>query len=262
MVKILEINNLSYKDFNNLNLSFKDRTFYSIIGPNNCGKTTLFKLIAGFIPTNDTISCDGVDLNGHSIREYIVNLGVVERVNKTSFIFKTVVDEMMYPLTNLEYSKKECLSRINDVLELFKEKSILDKKISQLDYYDKQLLLIMIAILHKPKVLLIDNVLETFPSIYKKKIYKVLKELLSSMTIINFTSSLNDINYSDRIILMNDKKIVGEYYPSDIYKDDQLFYNNNLKIPFLTDLSVKLRMYNLIDKEYVDMKEMVDDLWP
>ena len=37
---------------------------------------------------------------------------------------------------------------------------------------------------------------------------------------------------------------------------------NNLEIPFMVDLSIKLKMYNLIDKEYSSMKAMVDDLWP
>lgn len=260
MVKILEIIDLTYKDFNNINLSFEENKTYSIIGSNNCGKTTLFKLISGFLPSNNTIFCNNIVLNSKSMSEYIVNLGVVERVNKNSFIFNSVFDEMMYPLRNLGFSKKYCNDKINEILELFNANKFIDKKIGELDVYEKQLLLIMIAILHEPKVLLIDNVLETLPIAMQKKVITVLKSL--ELTIINFTTNLGEAYLCDKIILMDKFKIIGEFVPSDIYKDDKLFYEHNLEIPFITDLAIKLKMYNLVKKNYDDMKAMVDDIWP
>ena len=178
MVKILEINNLSYKNFNDLSISFMSNFYYSIIGPNNCGKTTLFKLIAGIIPSNDVICCNNTILNDETIMEYIINLGIVERVNKNSFTYKSVIDEMMYPLRNLGFNKKDSLKRINNVLELFNQESFLDKEINNLSYYEKQLLLIIIALLHQPKVLLLDSVLQVFPYKMKDKINKVLRKIL------------------------------------------------------------------------------------
>ena len=262
MVKVLETINLTYKDFNNVNLSFEGDTYYSIIGSNNSGKTTLFRLLTGIIPTTDVIFCNKVNLNKENNYEYIVNLGVVDRVNKESFIYNSVVNEMYYPLHNLGFSKRKSLERINYVLDTFNATKLLDKKISELDYYDKELLLIMIALLHKPKVLLLDSVLEIFPKSTKETIIKNIKKVVNNITIISFTNSLEEAYESDRIIILNNKEIMGEYLPSDIFKDDKLFYENNLEIPFLVDLSVKLKMYNLVDKEYKNMKAMVDDLWP
>ena len=260
MGKILEIMDLSFKEFDNINISFNDKTFYSIVGSNNSGKTTLFKLISGVIPTNDIICCNDVDLNNHSIYEYITNLGIVERLNNKSFIYRLVFDEMLYPLNNLGLSHKYSINRINEVLSLFSKEHLLNKKINELSYYDKELLLIMIALLHKPKVLLLDNVLEVFPKDEMKSIIKILKKL--DITVINFTSSLEVASLSNKIILLDKGKIVGEYKPSDIYQDDKLFYEHNLEIPLITDLSIKLKMYDVIDKEYASMKEMVGDIWP
>ena len=257
----METIDLSYKDFKNINLSFEENMYYSIIGSNNSGKTTLFKLLTGIIPSNNAVYCNKISLNKENIYKYIVNLGVVERVNNNSFIYNLVIDEMMYPLRNLGVSKKNSLNRINEVLSIFNASDLLNKKISDLNYYDKELLLIMISILHKPKVLLLDDVLELFNN-NKNKIIKNIKKAVDNITIINFTNDLKEAYESDKIILISNKKIVGEYLPSDIYKDDKLFYEHNLEIPFLVDLSVKLKMYNLVDKEYKSMKAMVDDLWP
>ena len=263
MTKILKIIDLSYKEFNNINFEFDSNTYCSIIGSNNCGKTTLFRLICGINMSNNKIYCDNISLNSKNIYQYIVNFGIVERVNKKSFKYHHVIDEMMYPLHNLGLSKKHSIERIKEVLSFFKEEDFINRSINSLNYYEKELLLIMIAILHKPKVLLLDSVLEVFPGTLKNKIIKLLKKLTNEgMTIINFTSKLDEVNVSDKIILIDKFKIIGEYLPSDIYNNDKLFYEHQLEIPFITDLSIKLKMYNLIDKEYMNMKEMVDDIWP
>ena len=125
MVKVLEINNLNYHDFKNINLSFESNSFYSIVGGNNSGKTTLFKLITGFILTDNDITCDEVLLNSDTISEYIKKIGIVERVNSDSFIYQSVYDEMSYPLYNLDYPKKKRDSRIKEVLKYFDQNKIL-----------------------------------------------------------------------------------------------------------------------------------------
>ena len=260
---VLEIKDLSYKDFNNINLTFEENNLYSVIGSNNCGKTTLFKLISGMIMSNDAVSYKNISLNMNNRSDYIVNFGIARRITKNSFACKSVINEMIYPLHNLGYSKSDSLDRINEVLDLFNATKYLDKNISELTYYEKQLLLLMISLLHKPSVLLLDSVIEIFPKTMKERVIKVLKKLTKDgLTVINFTNSLEDAYSSDKIILLDNYSIVGEYNKHDIYKDDKLFYEHNLEIPFLIDLSIKLKMYNLVDKEYTNMKAMVDDIWP
>lgn len=261
MVKILDVYNLNYHDFNNIYLSFEKNMFYSIIGGNKSGKTTLFRLITGIIPNNNDISCNEVSLS--NISDYIREIGVVERVTNNSFIYQKVYDEMSFPLYNLGLSKRKRDNRINKILEYFNV-DILDKNINELDHYQRQLLLIMIALLHKPKVLLLDSVLNVFSNDDKENIVKALKRIIQeeNITVINFTSSLNDAYFTDKFFLLSQYKIIGEYIKDDIYKDDKLFYQHGLEIPFLTDLSIKLKMYGILDKNYNDMKEMVNDIWP
>ena len=261
MVKILEVNNLDYHDFKNISLSFEKGYFYSVVGGNGSGKTTLFRLISGIIPTNNDISCDGVYLN--NIELYIEKIGVVERINSNSFIYQRVYDEMNYPLYNLGLSEKRRDNRIIEVLNSFNMSYLIDKKINELEYNERQLLLIMIALLHKPKVLLLDNVLNAFSKEEKKNIVNALNTFIRNddLTIINFTSNLSEASFSDKLVLLSNFKVLGEYSKEDIYKDDKLFYQNGLEIPFITDLSVKLKMYGIIDKNYTDVKEMVNDIW-
>ena len=158
----MEIKNLNYDYFENINLVFNKKCFYSVVGSNNSGKTTLFKLISGLIITNNSIVCNGIYLNRDNLNNYIQNIGIVERVNKDSFIYQKVLDEMRFPLYNLGYSKKSIDDRINKVLEEFNMNSIKNQNINDLNYYEKTKLLIMLSLLHKPSVLLLDNVLSVF----------------------------------------------------------------------------------------------------
>ena len=264
MARVLEINNLNYQNFNNINISFEKNMFYSIVGGNNSGKTTLFKLMSGIIQTTNSISCDGIYLNNNSIKHYIKKVGIIERVNNNSFIYQKVYDEMSFPLYNLGFNRRKRDNRIKKILNYFNLDNLVDKNINELNIRERQLLLIMISLLHKPKVLLLDSVLNIFPKSEKKEIIDILKQIIinEDLTVINFTSDLYEAQFSDKLVLLSNYKIIGEYLKDEIYTNDKLFYQNGLEIPFLTDLSIKLKMYDIVDKNYNDMKEMVNDIWP
>ena len=80
--------------------------------------------------------------------------GIVEREDKNSFIYQKVLDEMRFPLYNLGYSKKNIDKRINKVLLDFNMDSIKDKNINDLNYYEKEKLLIMISCIKSLTVIL------------------------------------------------------------------------------------------------------------
>lgn len=261
---VLRVNNLNYQDFRNLNLAFEKNKFYFIVGANKSGKTTLFRIMSSLIFTKNIVRCDKVVLDENNRMLYLKQIGVVERVNKYSFNYKSVKDEMMYPLINLGFDINDALSRVNLLLNRFNLDYLLQKRICNLNIKEKQVLLIIISLLHRPKVLLMDNVLDIFSQTERNNIIRILKEMIfnENLTVINFTSNLNNIIDSDRIIILNNFKFIKETTFYEIYDNDKLFYDNGLEIPFIFDVVNKLKMYNLIYKDYTDMKGLVDDIWP
>ena len=260
---VLKISNLNYRDFHNINLSFFKGEFYFIVGGNKCGKTTLFRIISSLNATENCVICNNVVLNTHNKHSYIRNIGVVEKVNIYSFNYKNVKDEMLYPLYNLGYSYLQAKKKIEYVLSYFHANDFYNKKICDLNYEEKQKLLIMIPLLYHPKVLLMDNVLEIFSKRERIEIIELLKRIVleDKLTILNFTSSLQDIKYSNRIIVLSNYKVIKETTFEEIFENDKLFYQNGLEIPFAFDIVIKLKMYNLINKNYVNLQELVDDIW-
>ena len=261
MGKILTIDNLNYYDFKDINITFNERTIYTIIGSNNSEKTALFRIISGIEHVFYCITCNNITLIPSSIYDYVKKIGIVTTYNNGSFQYLRVKDELKSPLVNLNYSINLIYKRINELLLLFNMKDIYYKQISELNIYEKNKLLIIIALLHQPKVLLLDSVLNIFSKKEKEEIIGVLRRIVNegNLCIINFTTCIDEALLGDKILLLSNYKIIENI---DLYSDDKLLSDNNLEIPFIVDISIKLKLYNLIKKNYYKTKDLVDDIWP
>ena len=259
---VLRINSLSL--YNNLSFSFDEGIFYSIVGKNKSGKTTLCNLLSGYILTNNMIECDGIMLNKITRDDYIKKIGVVKMAHMKSFLHEKVYDEMCEPLDNLGYAKVDIKKRILKILDLFQMTAIINKRISDLTIDEKQILLIMISLLHQPKVLLLDNALHLLNEEMLKKVLDILKRLVheEKICIINFTVNLWETYDSDNLLLLENSTLLPLGEPNKAFLDDKIFYDNNLELPITIDLENKLRMYNLISNYHDNMKDLVDEIWP
>ena len=91
------------------------------------------------------------------------------------------------------------------------------------------------------------------------------------ITIINYSKNnkliimtIKDINYSlesDELIVINNKGIVLKGKPIDVLNKDNILNKNGIELPFMYDLSIKLRDYNLVDEIILDQDRMIDKLW-
>lgn len=268
MSKILTVNNLdfAYGDnhiFENITFYLESNTINYIIGSNNCGKTTLIKLISGVLPSFNCIKIDNVILNKNNINKYLRAMGVALFESSNQFLFDNVLKEMSFPLENLNLSKKKILARVDEVLDLFNMKSIKTKQISDLSLLEKNKLIIALSMLHKPRVLLLDN-----PYIgLNKKQSNVINRLLKlickkeNITILLTTDNLENILIGDNVLVLGDKKIFLQGSVLEILKQDNKLVRSGINIPTMIDLSIKLSEYNLLDEIILDTDRMVDTLW-
>lgn len=256
----LIIKNLSYGVYNDFNLTLKKNKFVSIVGVNNSGKTTLFKLITGIIPTTNVINCYGISLNRNNVNNYIRQLGLVFNVNNNVFLFDNVLDELSYPLKNLGYSNSYITRSISRILNLF-SLDIKDKKISELSLYEKQCLLFCLALIHKPKVLIIDDIFDNMEKNEVNKIIDILKSIKKLNMIINFSSNLEWCNDSDYIYILDNGNIALEGSYKDIIKEYKLLIKVGIELPFVVNLSNKLKEEGIIKKDYINLEDLVNDVW-
>ena len=268
MKNIIEIKNLTYKYkektiFNKFNMTIEENTFVSIAGNNDSGKTALIKLINGLLPSDNTITVGMSYINSNRIHDHSKMIGSVYGSNLNHFLFDDVYKEMAFPLENLSIDSGKIESRIIEMAKYFGIVELLDKKIEDLTSSEKQELMLVISLLHEPKILLLDNPFSMMDRTTKKKIKEKLLEYKKkhNLTIIMSTINLEDIIDSDYLYILDKGKIVVEGNPLTVFKEDGLINRIGLTIPFMVDLSLKLEFYNLLDDYELDMEKLVNKLW-
>ncbi len=254
----------SKKLINNIDLKVHTGSVNAFLSSNNCGKTTLIKTIAGIIKKMDgEIFFEGKRLTTRTFKKYITNVGYVPEDYYEFALCEKVIDELKYPLVHLNYgfvSIDRTVSRIATFMEI---NNILEADIKTLSMFERLKVSIACAIIHSPKILLLDDVFRELTDKERKEVHKIIKALSDSfnMAVIFTTSDVNDVINLDNIYVIGDKKIFIKGIFEDIIKDDNDLAKLGIDIPIMIDLSRKLEFYNLVDTIYHDVDEVVDSLW-
>lgn len=256
MEDIIKITELTYNNlFTNFNISIPKNSFISISGPNNCGKTTLIRILDRQIFLSN-ITFDGKPLSNYSLDEYYQYVKTIIPF-EFNFTYETLEEEV------LSYLNSKNKEDYNYLLKTLKISTLKNKNISTLPLKDKIKLQLVLSLLTNPQILLLDDInifysnKEFLDIITCLKYYQTKKDL----TIIMTTSNLEYTLLTDYLYIICDGKIILEGVPLTILEKDNLVNKIGLKLPFMIDLSVKLRDYNLITDIELDMNRMVDELW-
>ena len=258
MASIINIKDLDYKDIlHNIDISINKNDFITISGSNKCGKTTLIKILNKEINTNNKIKVNNKDIKEYSLKEYKDVVGSVIYGTDNLYLFNTVEDETNYLLD------KKLKNRYKELIKLFKLTKYEKTNPNNLDKYNKLKLNILKEVILKPKILLLDDIFLYLSDKETNEILKILKYLQEKdkLTIILTTSNLNNTIDSDYLYILSEGKIVLEGKPLEVLEKDNLLNRLGLELPFMIDLSVKLKDYNLVDNIKLDMDRMVEDLW-
>ncbi len=264
MKNIISVNNLSYKKiFSDISFDIEKGSFTVISGSNNCGKTTLIKLLSGLITTEKMIEFDSNYIEDINKTKLFLNEGIVILNEKFNFIFDKVRDEISFVLDNLDLSEDDKETRYNEVVSLLKIKKYEGLNPNTLNRKEKILVLLALSIIHKPKVLFLDDICLMMNRCEKKTIIEILHKINKEwgITIVMSTSKLEEAVTTDYIYIINNGNIALSGKPKEVLKDDNVINKLGLSMPFMIDLSIKLKDYDLIDDVILDMEGMVDLLW-
>lgn len=93
----------------------------------------------------------------------------------------------------------------------------------------------------------------------KMKIFKLLKK--QNISYINVTSNVEDALYSDYIFVYDGNKLVLEGNRNEALKEEKTLKRLGYGLPFVVDLSIQLNYYDIFNKVYYDLDELVRALW-
>lgn len=203
---------LSYEKnlvLNNVNFSIKKGSVVTLVGPNGCGKTTLLKIINGFLRQNEgTVYIDSRNIEEIANRELAKILGHVSQMHKSSFPFSVldvVLTGRMPYISMFSTPGKEDIEKAYQVLEFMGIAHFAQRPYTQISGGERQMVMIAKALAQEPDFLLLD---EPTSFLDLKNQIHVLKTIINLARTRNITvlMTLHEPNYallfSDEIILL------------------------------------------------------------
>ena len=186
---MLELKNVTkyYGDFkavDNLSFKVKDGEIFGLLGVNGAGKTTTFRMIINLLDkTEGTILLDGKPID-YSVTDKIGFL-----TEERSLLLKlTVLEQAIFYGTLKGLDKKTIEERLDVLLERFKISEYKNRKIKELSKGNQQKVQFITAILHEPKLLILDEPFSGLDPINVEEFMKMINELKEKGTAIIFSS--------------------------------------------------------------------------
>lgn len=220
----------------NINLELKPREKVSFVGRTGVGKSTLFKLIMGFLkPSEGNITINGVDVYCIPNSEKRKILGYVNQ--SFHMVNGTVADQVSLQDENIT---KDQIANALDFVGLTDYVASLEKGIDTQVNSDtlfsqgqKQLLAIARAIVTDPPILLLDEITANLDSITEEKIVAVLKKASDARTILSITHRLSSMIASDTVVILENGRVKNSGSPEVLLEKDE-WYRNHIALEKLT----------------------------
>lgn len=209
---------------NKVNYTLQEHELAGIIGSNGAGKTTFFNLLTGYyLPDAGTIEFRGDDATRMTPQQRVAR-GMMRTFQLTStFDNLTVVDNLVLAffrafrkatLVHLLFSTRKAQRRapeIVETLENFRLHDVREREVRHLSLGEKRRLEIAMAVIARPKVLLLDEPLAGLAEPEIQSILGVLRQQVGKQTILIVEHKLSHVqNFLQRLTVMHEGQIIAD----------------------------------------------------
>ena len=262
MSNILEVKNVvkqygDYTALNEVSLTVPKGSIYGLLGPNGAGKTSLIRIINQItMPDSGEIILDGEKLNPNHV-------STIGYMPEERGLYKTMkVGEQCLYLAQLKgLSKAEAKRELDYWFDRLEIQGWWNKKMQELSKGMAQKVQFVVTVLHKPKLLILDEPFSGFDPVNANLIKDEIIELNRKGTSVIFsTHRMESVEeMCDHIALIHKSNKLIEGKLSDVKKQ---FRTNEYEVGILTD-NIEGLMYDLSQKftlSQTDFKSLHDEL--
>ncbi len=222
--KLIEFRNIvkSYEDgqivLKGINLDINENEFVTLLGPSGCSKTTLLRILAGFLEADEgTIRFDGEEISRKPPYEREINT-VFQ--NYCLFPHLTVYENIAFGLKIKKMSKDVIEQKVMKMLKLIDLEGFENKNPTQLSGGQQQRVAIARGLVNEPKVLLLDEPLAALDKKLRKEMQYELRRIQQEVgiTFIFVTHDQEEaLTMSDKIVVMRSGAIEQVGTPEEVY---------------------------------------------
>lgn len=229
------------KDFN---LTIEEGSFVAILGHNGSGKSTVAKLTNGILfADKGQVIVDGkVAKNDDSIYDIRRNVGMVFQNPDNQIVSSIVEEDVAFGVENIGIPSEECRKRVDRALKTVNMYDFRLRAPSKLSGGQKQRVAVAGIIAMKPKCIVLDEPTAMLdPSGRKEVIDTVLKlNREEGITILLITHYMDEAVLADRVVVMDNGKIMLDSTPREVFANPQKLKELSLEVPQSTELACEL----------------------
>lgn len=249
-----------------INIEIEKGELVGIIGHTGSGKSTLLQHFNGLImpPKNSDgkVIIDGEILTKKNVRDIRKKVGYVFQYPEYQLFEETVYKDIAFGLKKLKLTEEEERSAVLKAAETVGlSEDILEKSVYDLSGGQKRRVAIAGVIVMNPDYLILDEPAAGLDPAGKTDILSFAKKLREERgtAVVIVSHSMEDIaEIADRIIVMNDGRIVMDGSPCEIFSKKEKLNEIGLSVPEITDLFIRLNAeFPWISKEVYTVEDSV-----
>lgn len=219
----IQVNNISklygeQKALDNVSFEVKSGEIVGFLGPNGAGKSTMMKILTCFIPQSEgNASVCGFDVSKQSL-EVRRNIGYLPEHNP---LYLDMYVKEYLEFTASLYKVKNIKDRVKEMIEMTGLGLEQNKKIGALSKGYRQRVGLAQAIIHQPKVLIMDEPTTGLDPNQLEEIRSLIKSLGKEKTVMLSTHIMQEVEaVCDRVIIIDRGKIVADNTTGEIRKSN------------------------------------------
>ena len=219
--------------------------FVAILGHNGSGKSTIAKQINAILePTEGYLYVDGKDVSDpDKLWEVRQTAGMVFQNPDNQIIASVVEEDVAFGPENLGVPTKDIWVRVEEALRAVGMLEYRTHSPNKLSGGQKQRVAIAGIMAMKPKCIVLDEPTAMLDPSGRKEVIKTLHELneKENVTVLLITHYMDEVIDADRVIVMDDGKIVMQGTPREVFSEVERLKSYRLDVPQVTELAWELK---------------------
>ena len=220
-----------------INFELHKSEIFGVLGPNGCGKTTIFNSIMGICRINEgNIFVNNIKINDLPIHERATKFRIGYIPQNSAVFLGLTCEENIRAIAEVKIKEKSLQeNKIQELLSDFNLEYLKNIKAINLSGGEKKRLCISMALVSNPQILLMDEPFAALDLITIDMIKKIIVDLQKKLisVIVTDHNAKDLMNVSDRCIIISNGEVIVSGNPRKIINDPrarQLYFGENFSI--------------------------------
>lgn len=273
MKKSIQLKNVSFEYRNHegicktalddISLEIPAGQFIAIVGSNGSGKSTLAKHInALLLPKTGQVLVNGLDTkDDETLWEIRKSVGMVFQNPDNQLVATIVEEDVAFGAENLGIPRQEIIDRVAKALDIVEMTKHRKKAPHMLSGGQKQRVAIAGVLALNPEIIVFDESTAMLDPKGRKEIMDIAQKLHESgNTIIFITHFMEEAKLAERIIVLDDSKIVLDGTPMQVFENTQLLKSLSLDVPKSLLLANRLQSDGILVNSVLSVEDLAEEI--